>query len=132
MSEQKIETSATLDNFFSSKLTYFHNSKKAVKFELSCLKQSKISFTPKYVVNIFIFYELDTLSGDFTLKGCLLGAVKLTQNSDYEKYFYSVYGTGFCLCLLRLVSNFNFDENVAIFSVASSYSRYAGDRKEIF
>ena len=30
----------------------------------------------------------------FTLKGCLLGGVKLAKNADPDKYVYNSYGTG--------------------------------------
>ena len=30
----------------------------------------------------------------FTLKGCLLGGVKLAKNADPDKYLYNSYGTG--------------------------------------
>ena len=33
-----------------------------------------------------------------TLDDCLFGAVKLTKNSDTDKYWYSCYGIGFDSC----------------------------------
>ena len=46
-----------------------------VEFKVSCLKQEKVTFTPRNVVIISIVYELDTwprdLSNDFTLNDCL-------------------------------------------------------------
>ena len=54
-----------------------------VEFKVSCLKQEKVTFTPRNVVILSIVYELDTwsrdLSTDFTLNDCLFGTVKLTQ-----------------------------------------------------
>ena len=48
---------------------------------------------------MLIVYELDTCSRDlnqkFTLSNLLLGAVKLTKNSNPEKFGYSGYGIGF-------------------------------------
>ena len=32
---------------------------------------------------------------DPTLKNCLIGAVTLTKNADFDKYGYSEYGIGF-------------------------------------
>ena len=50
------------------------------------MKQDKIYFNHRDVVNLFIVYELDTLStdfnADFTRGDCLIGAVKLTKVSD--------------------------------------------------
>ena len=47
---------------------------------------------------VFIAYELDKwsckLHNDFTLKDCLIGALKLTKNAHSDKSFYSGYGTG--------------------------------------
>ena len=49
------------------------NNSKKIEFLGSCLKQEdKAAYTPKYVVNLFSAYELDTwssnLNTDFTLK----------------------------------------------------------------
>ena len=57
---------------FAPKLTYIQNSKIAVKFEGKCLKQDKVSFDHKNLVNFVILYELDIwsrdLNTDFTVK----------------------------------------------------------------
>ena len=49
------------------------------------MKQNKVFFGQRYVVNICIVYELDTWSGDlntdFTLKDSFFGAFKLTKNA---------------------------------------------------
>ena len=70
-----------------------------------------MTFTPRNVVNLFIVYELDRLSQDlnanFTLRGCLLGAVKLTKNADPHKYSHSRYGIGFDFCSLFSFSDFD-------------------------
>ena len=64
----------------------------------SCLREDKVLFTPKNVVNLFIVYKLDTfsqdLNTDFTRKDFLFGAVKLTSNADPDRYKYSGYGLG--------------------------------------
>ena len=61
------------------KITDIHNSKIALKFEGNCLKQDKVSFAQRNMVNIFVVYEVNTwsrnLKADLTFKGCLLGAV---------------------------------------------------------
>ena len=53
------------------------------------------------MVNLFIGYALDTwsqdLNADFTLKDGLFGSVKVTKNSDTDKYSYSGYGIRFDL-----------------------------------
>ena len=77
MSKETITT--TSDNSFAPKITDIHNSKIALKFEGNCLKQDKVSFAQRNMVNIFVVYEVNTwsrnLKSDFTFKGCLFGAV---------------------------------------------------------
>ena len=50
-------------------------------------------FLYKEVVNLYISYKLDEwskdLNTDFALGNCLFGAVKLTKNSDPDKFEYS-------------------------------------------
>ena len=81
MSQEIITIPATLGNGLAPKLNYINNAKIQVKFEDSCLKQDKISFTLGNVVNYLTVYELGIwsrdLSTDFTLKCFLFGAVKL-------------------------------------------------------
>ena len=85
------------------------------------LKQDKVTVTPRYVVNLFIVYELDTLPNylnpDFTLKECFFGAVKLTKNADQDKYRYSAYGIFFDFCSLLSLLNYDWDKNAIIFGV---------------
>ena len=57
-----------------------NNSKVRLKFRGSCLQhEDKAAYTPKCVVYLFIFYELDTwardLNTDFALGVCLFEAV---------------------------------------------------------
>ena len=51
------------------------NSRIRVEFKGSYLKQDKVTFTPRNIINLYIAYELDTwsqdLNADFTLKDCL-------------------------------------------------------------
>ena len=60
-----------------------------VKFNGSCLiKQSKFTFNKK-ILNIV--YDLETNLNNFDpiLENCLFGAIKITKNSDIDKYKYS-------------------------------------------
>ena len=62
-----------------------------VKFDGSCLiKQDEFTFNKK-TVNIYIVYGLDSNLNncDPTLENCLFGAIKITKNSDIDKYNYS-------------------------------------------
>ena len=47
----------TLGNSFAPKLQWIHNSKIAVEFRGSCLKQDKASFIYENMVTFFIVYE---------------------------------------------------------------------------
>ena len=62
-----------------------------IKFNGSFLKQDKITFNHGKTVNIYIFYNLESNLNnfDFTLEDCFFGVVKLTKNSDIDKYGYS-------------------------------------------
>ena len=55
---------------------------------------NKISI-PKEKINLYISYTLTlwlrNLNTDFTLNNCLFGPVKLTENSDLDKYKYNRY-----------------------------------------
>ena len=67
------------------------------KFDGSCLKQKKVTFSHKNVVNICIVYEINlwlyTQVDGFILGNSLFGDVKLTKNVDSDKYSYSGYGS---------------------------------------
>ena len=98
MPDEFIKPSKTSDNRLAPALSYIGN-KIRVKFDESCLKQDKITFTYGKTVNIYIVYELS-----FSTRGCddypvlqnsLFGAVKLVKNADINMYKYSGYGTRF-------------------------------------
>ena len=86
---------------------------------MKLLKTRRYStFYSKNVVNLFIFYELDRrsqdLNTDFTLKDCLFGAVKLTENADPDKYKYSGFGIGFDLHSEFILPDGNMGKNLII------------------
>ena len=76
-----------------------------INFDVRCLIKNNISI-PKKVINLYTFYTVDpqlrNLNTDFTLGNCLFGSVKLTKNTDRDKYNYSGYGTGFDSCSFRI------------------------------
>ena len=108
-------------------------SKIRIRFTGSCLKQDKVTFNPRNVVNLIIFYALDTWSQDlnanFTLKDCLFGAVKLTKNADPDKYSYSGYDIGFDSRPRFSYPDFDWSKNVVIFGVYNSSSVRIGNKK---
>ena len=71
MSKESITSPATSDNSYTPKLIFIHNS---ISVTLEGIKQDKVSFTHRNVVNVFIVYGLDTrwvdLNIDFTWKDC--------------------------------------------------------------
>ena len=88
-----------LDIGLAPTLKWIHNSKKVVEPTKICLQIGKTTFTHGNGNNFFIVYEIHTLSKDlyasFTLADCLLGATKLINNADPNKYGYSGYYIGF-------------------------------------
>ena len=67
------------------------------KFTGECLKQDKPAFNNGKIVNIYIVYDLESNLNKFdpALENCSFGAVKLTKNSEIDKYKYIGYGIGF-------------------------------------
>ena len=57
LSAESIKLPTTSDNSLTPALNYY-GTKTRVKFTGSCLKQSKISYTHRKVINIYIAYEL--------------------------------------------------------------------------
>ena len=99
------------------------------------MKQSKITYTHKKIVNIYIVYELSTSnshSDDSTLKNCLFGAATLTKNADIDKYGYSGYGIGFDRRSSFSFPSGGFGQNVLIFGVDMSSSAHIDNKKKIY
>ena len=96
------------------------------------LKQPKISYTHKKVVNTYIVYELGATgsnNSDPTLKRYLFGAVTLTKNADIDKYEYSGYGIGFDRRSSFSFPGDGFGQNVLIFGANMSSSTHVDNNK---
>ena len=96
MSDQSIKSPTTSNNSLTP-LTSYYGYKIRVKFNGSCLKQPKVSYTHEKAVTIYIVYQLagySSHSDDPTLKDCLFGAVTLTKKADVDNCGYSGYGIG--------------------------------------
>ena len=122
----------TSDNSLNPTLSYY-DTKIRVKCTGGCLKQPKISYTHRKVVNIYIVYELGASSSndsDPTLKKCLFGAVTLTKNADIDKYGYSGYGIGFDRRGSFSFPGGGFGQNVLIFGVDMSSSVHVDNKKK--
>ena len=83
-----MELPATDVNSFDPSLNYI-DVRPRIKLDGQCLKQYKITFTHKNIVNIYMVYEIhlwpDTKDGDFRFGSSLFGAVKFTKNADFDK-----------------------------------------------
>ena len=80
MSDEIIKPAATSNYNLAPELSYFINKIK-VKFNGSCLKQDKITYTHGTIVNIYTIYKRSSNSNNFdvTLENCLFGAVKMLK-----------------------------------------------------
>ena len=106
--------------------------KTRVKINGSCLKQDKVTYNHRTVVNIYIVYELSSTLNSFdpTLKNCLFGAVKLTKNTDINKCRYSGYDIGFDSRGTFMFLNGEFACNVIIFGANMNSSVYIDNKKK--
>lgn len=105
-----------------------------VKIDKRCLKQDKVTFTHKTVLNFYIVYKIAQcpyyVGHDFALGNCLFGAAKLTKNVDPNKYSYSGYGNGFDVHRNVSLSNGDkFGKNTIILGVDNSCSSHGVNRK---
>ena len=124
LSSESIKPPTTSNNSLAPAINNY-GTKTRVKFTGSCLQQSKLTYTHKKIVNIYVVYELGAFSSninDPTLKKCLFGAVTLTKDTDIDKYGYSGYGTGFDRRSSFSFPSGGFSQNIIIFGVDMSYS----------
>ena len=113
----------------------YHGNKIRVKFIGTCLKQSKISYTHRTIVNTYIVFEFGASGSndnDPTLKNCLFVAVTLTKNADIDKYGYSGYGIGFDRRSSFSFPGGGFGQNVLIFGVDMSSSAHIDNKKKTY
>ena len=132
LSTETIKPPEASDNSLTPELSYCGN-RTRVKFIGSCLKQSKISYTHRKVVKIYIVFELGACTShnnDPTLKNCLFGAVTLTKIADIDKYEYSCYGIGFDRKSAFSFPGKGFSQNVIIFGVDMGSSAHIDNKKK--
>ena len=97
LSDERIN-SITASNYSITPGLSYYGSKIRVKFNGSCLKQDKATYSHGTIVNIYIVYEIGTnynISSHPALENCLFGAVSLTKHVDIIQYENSRYGIGF-------------------------------------
>ena len=132
LSYERISSITTSNYSITPELRYY-GSKIRVKFNGSCLKQDKITYTHGRTVNIHIVYEIDknyNISSYPTLENCLFGAVSLTKNNDIDKYKYSGYGIGFDKKGKFSVGH-GLGRNCIIFGVDMGSSIHVDNKKDI-
>ena len=134
LSAETIKPPTTSDNSFTPELSYI-DYRIRVKFTGSCLKQPKVTYTHKKVVNIYIVYELwasTSYIDDPTLTNCLFGAVTLSKYADVDKYGYSGYGIGFDKRGSFSFPGVGYGQNVLIFGVDMSSSPHIDNKKKTY
>ena len=132
LSSESIKPPTTSNNSLSPAINNY-GTKTRVKFTESCLQQSKLTYTHKKIVNIYVVYELGASSfnvNDPTLKNCLSGAVTLTKNTDIDKYGYSGYGIGFDRRSSFSFPGGGFGQDILIFGADVSSSTKIDNRKK--
>ena len=132
LSSESIKPPTTSNNSLAPAINNY-GTKTRVKFSGSCLQQSKLTYTHKKIVNIYVVYELGASSSnnnDPTLKNCLFGAVTLTENTDIDKYGYSGYGIEFDRRSSFSFPSGGFGQNIIIFGVNISSSPHIDNKKK--
>ena len=133
LSTETITSLSAPNNFLNPSLNYL-DTKIKVRFSGSCLKQDKITYTHRKIVNIYIVYEINIkdsmTSSDPTLENCLFGAVTLNKNVNIDQYGYSGYGIGFDRRSSYSFPGNGFGQNILIFGVDNSFSIHIDNKKK--
>ena len=86
LSDESFKPTSTYTNILNPSLNYIAT-KIRVEFKGCCLKQDKISFNHRKVINIYIVYKINknfNIDCYPTLENCLFGVVRLTKHSDTD------------------------------------------------
>ena len=104
-----------------------------LKFNGSCLRQPKVTYTHGNAVSTYIVYELagsSSHSDDPKLKNYLFGEVTLTKKVDVDNYGYSGYGIGFDRKSSFSFPDGGFGQNMLIFGADMSSSVHVDNKKK--
>ena len=110
-----------------------NGAKVSLNFNGDSLKQNKVTYNHRAVVNIYIVYKISSTSTSFirfTLKNCLFGAAKVKKNSNISTYKYSGYRIGFNSKGSFLHADGSYSVNVIIFGAALRSSRHANNNNK--
>ena len=130
LSDERINSITTSNYSIIPELSHY-GTKTRVKFNGSCLKQDKATYSHGTIVNIYIVYEVskkDNIRSYPTLENCLFGAVSLTKHVDIDQYKYSGYGNGFDRKGEFSFGSNGIGRNVIIFGADMSSSVHANNR----
>ena len=97
LSNESIEVDSTSDNTLTLSVNYYED-KLRLRFTGNVLQQKTVTYNHKKLANLYVVYEITNFHGIDnypTLTNALFRAVKLTKNSDIDKYKYFGYGIGF-------------------------------------
>ena len=108
-----------------------NDGKRYFVFRGDCLKEDEAKSKYYKIINIYTDYDLQSNlnnNPDFTLENCLLGAVRVTTNTDVDKYKYSGYGIGFDEEGVFTHPTGSFGNTAIIFGVDMSSSVYIDNK----
>ena len=131
MSDERVNSITPSSYKVTPQLSYY-GTKTRVEFNGSYLKQDSVTFNHGKVVNIYIVYEINksiNISDYPTLENCLFKVVRLTKNTDIDKYKYSGYTIAFDRKGSYSISN-EVGRNVIIFGVDTSSSPHIDNKKK--
>ena len=133
MSGESIKPHATSDNSLASSQHISFRTR--IKFDAEGLKQDKVTFNHKIVVNTYIVSQINLWSSkqiaSFTLGNILFGAVKLTKNANFDKFKYLGHGIRFdARRTFSLSDGSGFDKNVITLGAVMSSSGHVDNGKK--
>ena len=130
-SDESIKPPSTPNKILNPSVNYVGTNAR-VKFNGDCLKQEKITFDHRKIVNIYIVYETErsvNTSSYPTIENCLFGAVRLIKHNNVDVYKYSEYGIGFDRKGYYSIGN-EINKNIIIFGVGMSSSQHIDNKKK--
>ena len=99
------------------------------------MQKNYFSMDSSFILNLYIFYELNNWSrnptNNSTLKNCLFGTVKLKRNADKSKFTYNGREIAFDGKGVRNFGNY-FARNIVIIGVDNTSSSYADNETNDF
>ena len=134
MSDLEINSIKTNNYLLNPCLDQYDTSKIRLNFNGSFSNRFPPSIIHGKTVNIYIVYEITSNVNDSnyrTIENCLFGSIKLTKNTDINRYGYSGYDIGFDRKASFSIGN-DIGKNEIIFVVnMSSLSKIDNRKKDI-